>query len=178
MTPTSTPSSGFETPTIKRIDREDIAELIEKLITAYLDSLLLLRARSAESEDASNISSRLNSMLFNNNIRELSEGEIKVLAGDVTASVTMKWFFTRMLSSIRAVSLDNNLIDDYVCSAMAFFPLSKMENEYSAENSISTESQFKAIYNKYPFMKVLALFEILNISQEIEFRKVTKENDD
>lgn len=178
MIPTSTPNSGFETPIIKKIDRDDISELIEKLITSYLDSLLLLRARSAESEDAANIATKLNTLLFNNNLRELSEGEIKVIAGDVTASTTLKWFFTRMISSIRAVSIDNNIVDDFICSSMAFFPLSKMENEYSAENSIGTEGQFRAIYNKYPFMKVLALFEILNISQEIEFRKVSKEADD
>ena len=175
MTPTSIQDKGFETPNRKALSREDLVEIVDKLITAYLDSLWLLKARSMESEDAANVATKLNSYLFSNNIRELSEGDIKVIAGDVKSSVTLSWFFTRMLSSVRATSIDNSVIDAHIYSALTFFPLSKMDNEYSAENSIATESAFRAIYDNYQFMKILALIEILNISQEIEYRKIEGE---
>lgn len=172
MTPTSIQDNGgFETPSLKKISREDLAELVNKLITSYLDSLRLLRARSAESEDAANVTAKLESFLYSNNLRELSETDIKTIGTDIKASTVLSWFFTRMLSSINATSIDNNVVDNFIASSMTFFPLSKMDNEYSAENSLSSESQIKAVYNKYPFIKVLVLFEILNITQEIEFSK-------
>lgn len=175
MTPTSIQNNGFEQPLAHMLSRDDIAELTEKLITSFLDSLHILRLRNKESEDAINAQSKITSMLVNNNIRELTEADIKVIGTEVKASQVLTWMFSRMLSSTRALSINPKNVDMFIASALSFYPLSKFDNEYAAEHTLNSESAFIGVYNKYPYMKILALFEILNIFQEMEYRKAEAE---
>lgn len=176
MTLTSTNDNPFVGQAVQSvITNEGIAELTERMITAYLDSLFLLRTLSPESEDSGNVQKHLSAQLSNNIIRELTEADIRKLGNDIKSSSILRWFYSRMLSAIRATAIENKEIDTFICNTMAFYPLIRMDNEYAGEQLMSTESQLYAMYEKYPFMKVLALFEMLNIHQEIEFRRTSEQ---
>lgn len=172
MTPISTNDNAFAPGFAVTLTREDLSELTEKLLTAYLDSLYLLRQRSAESEDANNVEAKVNSLLYDCTLREMNETDIKVVANDIKASPVLRWFFSRMLTSYRSISVPAKSVDLYICNSLSFFPIIKMDNAYAGDNLLMQENQFLQTYDQFPFMKVLALFEMLNIMQEIEFRKV------
>lgn len=150
-------------------------ELTDKLITAYLDSIHLLRLRAPESEDAKNVQQKVASYLYDLNLRELSEEAIKKIASEIQSSKVLSWFFTRMIVATRATSINPNRIDQFIANTLTFFPLSKMENEYAGDSALKSVSDVIAKYNTFQFMKIIALFELLNIHQEIEYRRTVSE---
>lgn len=178
MTQTSTNDNPFAGGAyVASISVEGIAELTERMITAYLDSLYLLRTQAPESEDSNNIQKHLTASLTNNVIRELTETDIRKLASDVKASQVLRWFYSRMLSAVRGTSVSNKDIDTYIANTLAFYPIIRMDNEYAGEQILTTESNIYIMFEKFPFMKVLALFEMLNIHQEIEFRRTQEQSE-